>query len=203
MPDQSRNKIKLNVRVTPSKKQEWQDALEPGETLSYLVQHAVDREIRDEYVHVKTIDELGEAGGNDTDIDTSGIEDQIDELRSTVSAINRKIDTIAAEGEDTDKESVEELAINILPRLPQYPDDAPRDAAETLPGKQNPLETITVFIASREDTDINVDGSAQRLSTQLREPEHRVRQALLHLERQTTETVHSAVVDGTRHWVRF
>ncbi len=32
MPDGSHNKVKLNVRVTPEKKKEWQDALDDGQT---------------------------------------------------------------------------------------------------------------------------------------------------------------------------
>ncbi len=201
MPD--RNKIKLNARVTPAKKQEWQDALEDGETLSSLVQRAVDREIRDEYVHVKAIDELGETGRSDVNIDTSGIEDQIDELRSTVSAVNRKIDTIAAKDDEGGEESFEDLAEDLLSRIPHYPGDFPRDAIESLPGGDSPVETIEALMTAREHTDINIDGSAQRLATELREPEHRVRHALLYLERDTTENVHSTMHDGIRHWVEF
>jgi len=199
--DSSRNKIKLNARVTPSKKQEWQDALEDGETLSSLIQRAVDREIRDEYVHVKAIDEIGDSGGSD--IDTTGIETRIQELEATVNAVNTKIDTIAAAGDDAGEETIEDLAIDLLPRLPQYPDDAPREAAEMLPGKGNPVETITALIDARAHTGTTIDGSANRLSTELREPEHKVRQALIHLEHESTETVHSAIHGGVRHWVRF
>lgn len=197
MASDSRNKVKLNARVTPSKKQEWKNALEEGETLSSLVQRAVDREIRDEYVHVNAIDELGDA--DSAELDTTHIEERMRELQATVSAVNTKIDTIAAAGDDTDEEAIEDLAIDILPRLPQYPQDAPRDAAETLPGNQDPVRTITKLIEARPD----IDGSAQRFATDMREPDHKVRQALLHLEQETTEDVHSAIVEGTRHWMRI
>ena len=206
MPDDdtSRNKVKLNARVAPTKKQEWRDALEDGQTLSSLIQRAVDREIRDEYVHVKAIDELGEKGGSDVDIDTSGIEDQLGELRSTVSAVNRKIDTLAAAGDEQNSvESFEDLAEKLLSRLPHYPEDFPRDAVESLPGIESPEETIEALMDSRHVKDIRIEGSAQRLSTEISEPEHRVRHALLFLERDTTEHVHSIMYDGVRHWVQF
>ena len=205
MPDDtSRNKTKLNARVTPSKKQEWQDALEPGETLSSLIQRAVDREIRDEYVHVKAIDEIGDSGGSD--IDTTGIEERIGELQATVSALNSKVDTIAAAGDkggDGGEEAIEDLAMDILPRLAQYPQDAPRAAGGTLPGGESPTETIQTLIDAGPQTDANIDGSAERFATELREPDHKIRRALIHLERDTTENVQSAVVNGVRHWVKF
>lgn len=206
VPGDSRNKTKLNARVTPSKKQEWQEALEDGETLSSLVQRAVDREIRDEYVHVKTIDEFGNADSGD--IDTTGIEDRIDELQATVSAVNRKIDTLAATGDAGDEEeSIEELSMDVLPRLPVYPRDIPEHALKDMEGMgdMDPQEYVKYIINTSQNpsTDVMIDGSAQRISTEMREPEHKVRQALLHLERETTENVHSAVVDDTRHWMRF
>jgi hypothetical protein len=37
MADGTHDKVKLNVRVPPNKKQEWKDALDEGETLSSLV----------------------------------------------------------------------------------------------------------------------------------------------------------------------
>lgn len=206
VPGDSRSKIKLNARVTPSKKQEWQDALEDGETLSSLVQRAVDREIRDEYVHVKAIDELGDADPGD--IDTTGIEDRIDELQATVSAVNRKIDTLAATGDaGEEEESIEELSMDVLPRLPAYPRDIPEHALKDMEGMgdMDPQEYIEFVVSAARDpsTELNIDGSAQRISTEMREPEHKVRQALLHLEQETTEDVHSAIVDGTRHWMRI
>lgn len=199
MPDESRNKIKLNVRVTPSKKEEWRGALEDGETLSSLVQRAVDKEIRNEYVPIEAVEAVEATEPQDTSYETDTLE-AIEELQTTVNALNSKIDTIAA-NDGGDEESIEDLAIDILPRLPQYPGDVPLYAVETLP--ESPTETIEVLIEARKSTEINIDGSAQRFATELREPEHRVRQALLYLERDTTENVHSAISDGIRHWMRF
>ncbi|GAB7091372.1 hypothetical protein JCM18237_16430 [Halorubrum luteum] len=205
MPGDSRNKVKLNARVTPAKKQEWQNALEDGETLSSLVQRAVDREIRDEYVHVKTVEDLG--GTDSVDIDTTGIENRIDDLQSTVSAVNRKIDTLAAtEDAGQGEESIEDLSMNVLPRLPAYPSDIPDHILRDMDGMKHmePKEYIEFIVESGIDpsTDVMIDGSAQRLSEEMREPEHKIRQALLYLERETTEAVHSALVDDTRHWMR-
>lgn len=205
MASGSHSKVKLNVRVPPSKKEEWKGALEDGETLTSLVRRAVDREINNEYTHVKTVENLG--GRDSVDIDTTGIENRIDDLQSTANAVNRKIDTLAATvDDDGEEESIEGLSMDILPRLPVYPSDIPDHVLRDMGGKEdmNPEDYVEFIVEAGMDpsTDVMIDGSAQRISTDMREPEHKVRQALLHLEQNTTEGVHSAIVDGTRHWMR-
>ncbi|WP_161606890.1 hypothetical protein [Natronolimnohabitans innermongolicus] len=50
MSDGAYRKVKLNVCVPPTKKEEWKDVLEEEEILTSLVQRAVGWEIRDEYI---------------------------------------------------------------------------------------------------------------------------------------------------------
>ncbi|GAB7009529.1 hypothetical protein [Halorubrum trueperi] len=207
MSDEQRNKIKLNVRVARSKKKEWKEALADGETLSSLVQRALDREINNEYVPIEAVEQTDDTGSGE---DVSQLSEKLDELHRDIAAANSKIDTLAAVGdtEDSDDtESIEELAMDILPRLPAYPRDIPEYALKDMGGrgemsKQEYIEFIIDTLRST-DTGAAIDGSANHFAGQLREPEHKARQALLHLEQETTENVHSAIVDGTRHWMRF
>ena len=56
---------------------------------------------------------------------------------------------------------------------------------------------------SRKDSGIRtIDGTAQKIAREIREPTPTVRQALRYLESNTTENVQSAIVDGRRHWMR-
>ncbi|MFC6613768.1 hypothetical protein ACFQAS_02130 [Halopenitus salinus] len=207
MANEQRNKIKLNVRVARAKKKEWKKALADGETMSSLVQRAVDREINNEYVPIEAVEQTDDTGSGE---DVSQLSEKLDELHRDIAAANSKIDTLAAVGdtEDSDDtESIEELAMDILPRLPAYPRDIPEYALKDMGGrgemsKQEYIEFIIDTLRST-DTGVAIDGSANHFAGQLREPEHKARQALLHLEQETTENVHSAIVDGTRHWMRF
>lgn len=205
MADGAHDKVKLNVRVPPNKKQEWKDSLEEGETLSSLVRRAVDYEIRDEYVSKDAIDDL--VGSTDQpDIDFSSLTDRLDEMQRTVEAFESKLDTLSASSTEEDEEDIEDLAMDLLPRLPSYPQDIPEDVLRNLDGTgdMDPQEYISYIIpASRKDEDFPViEGTAQRFAREMREPTPKVREALIYLETNTTENVESAIVDGARHWVR-
>ncbi len=206
MPDDtSRNKVKLNARVTPSKKQEWQAALEDGETLSSLVQRAVDREIRDEYVPVEAVSEV-ESTHTGSDFDTTGIEDRLDELQSTVLAVNNKVETALAPTEtEVDQEPIEDLAVGLVSRLPTLRSVPAHIRSSHDYQESDTLQERVAYVigAQKHDQELEFDGSVRRFAHEVREPEHRIRQALLHLENETTEDVRSTIVDGTRHWVRF
>lgn len=205
MADGAHDKVKLNVRVPPDKKQEWKDSLEDGETLSSLVRRAVDHEIRNEYVAKDAIDDL--VGSNDpSDVDLSSVTNRLDELQGTVEAFENKLDTLSASSTSDDEEDIEELAMDLLPRLPSYPEDIPEHALRGMEGTgdMNFQEYIRFIVpTSRADEDFpTIDGTAQRFARELRESTPKVREALLHLERRTTENVTSAVVGEERHWMR-
>lgn len=207
MPDGAHEKVKLNVRVTPSKKHEWQAALDDDETLSSLVRSAVDKEINDEYVPQQAIDDF--TGSTEGNVDLSPIEEQLGDLKRSVASVEHKVDTISVtqtSDEDGGSTDIEELAMDLLLRLPTYPGDIPNEVLKEMGGMgdKDPQEFISYIIqARREDPRISLDGSAQRFSSEIREPTHVVREALCYLENDTTENVRSAIVDGTRHWMRL
>ncbi len=96
--------------------------------------------------------------------------------------------------------------MDVLPKVPSYPNDIPENVLEDVEGMggMDAQEYIEFVVnGTREIPEFSIDGSAQRLSTEMREPEHKVRDALRYLEQETTETVHSGIVDSVRHWMRF
>ncbi|MFC6975860.1 hypothetical protein ACFQL1_16110 [Halomicroarcula sp. GCM10025709] len=205
MPDGAHDKVKLNVRVPPNKKQEWKDSLEEGETLSSLVRRAVDHEIRDEYVSKGAIDELV-TPTDQSDIDLSSLTDRLEEMQQTVEAFESKLDTLSASSTEEADGDIENLAMDLLPRIPTYPQDIPEHVLRSVEGTgdMDPKEYISYIIpASRKDEDFPlIEGTAQRLAREMREPTPKVREALIYLETDTTENVESAIVDGVRHWMK-
>lgn len=205
MADGTHDKVKLNVRVPPYKKQEWKDALDESETLSSLVRRSVDREINDEYVPQETVDDI--VGSTDqADVDLSSVMTRFDDLQQTVEALEGKFDSLSASDASVEEEDIEDLAMDLLPRLPSYPHDIPEQALQEMSGTANmdPREYIDFIVTtSRGDDEMNtIDGTAQKFAREIREPTPTVRQALRYLESDTTENVKSAIVDGRRHWMR-
>lgn len=205
MADGTHDKVKLNVRVPPKKKQEWKNALDEGETLSSLVRRSVDRELRDEYVPRSAVDDIV-ATTDQANVDLSSVMARFDDLQQTVEALEGKFDTLSVSDASIEEEDVEDIAMDLLPRVPSYPHDIPEQALRDTGGAEDmdAREYIELIVkASRKDSDFNtIDGTAQKFAREIREPTPVVRQALQYLESDTTENVKSAIIDGRRHWMR-
>ena len=199
-------KVKLNARVTPAKKEEWKNKLDEDETMSSLVRRAVDKEINGEYVPQEAIEDFS-GGPSQSDIDLSPILEQLAELQRSVTSVEQQVNNFSAtQADDNEDKNIEELAMDLLPRLPNYPNDIPEHALKDMGGMggKDPREYVSdLVVATRKDPQLSIDGSTQRFSHELQEPAYIIRESLCYLENDTTETVHSAIVDGTRHWMRF
>lgn len=202
---ESHRKVKLNVRVPSSKKEEWKDSLDEDGTLSALVRRAVDKELSDEYLPRDAVEAM-ELHSGKQDIDLTEVTGRLSELQRTAEAIEGKVDTLSSGDARTEEGDIEELAMDLLPRLPSYPHDVPQHVLEALGGKgeMDDREYIRYLVeSSRHDSELEIDGSAQRFAREIRESTPVVREALLYLEDKTTENIKSAVYDGTRHWMRL
>jgi hypothetical protein len=206
MPDGAHEKVKLNVRVTPNKKDEWQADLDDDETLSSLVRSAVDKEVNDEYIPKQAINDF--TGSGDGNVDLSPVESQLRDLRSAVTSVEHKLDTMSVSQSGDDEEmpqDIEELAMDLLPQVPSLK-QLPEGVLKNVDGIKysDTRELISLLIeARREVPEISFDGSAQRFAHETKEPIYIVREALCYLENETTENVQSAVVDGVRHWMKL
>jgi len=197
MPDGAHSKTKLNVRVPPSKKDEWRDALDDGESLTSLVRRAVDREIRDEYIHRDAVEELGAAGAGD--IDFTEVTEQIAELQSTVEAMQTQLDA-QQDHEGYPEAKVRDVAMNVVDYIPEAPDP---DAVSSHEERLRYVEMQIKNDSQGPSMDKSLDGSAEKIAGLASEDELAlVREALIFLERRTTVSVESVIVDGTRHWVQ-
>jgi len=204
-PDESSSsRPKLNVRISESKKQEWKDSLDDGETLTSLVRRAVDREINDDYVPKDALN-VAVDSSNQVDIDLSSLTSRLDELQRTVEAFEDKLDSISA-SDGQGEEGIESLAMDLLPRLPSYPHDIPDHILKggSSANKMDAQEYISHIVSAsrRDDSFPTIEGTAQRFAREMREPTPKVREALIHLETNTTEDVASAIVDDYRHWMK-
>lgn len=193
MPD--RNQVPLNVRVSPTKKDEWKTAIDNDETLAGVVRRAVDRELNNEYVHVDAADHLD--GGDD--IDFTEVTTDLNSLSGQVEALQSELDNALTPGSMPPEDQLSEVAMQVLAQIPRYsefPDFVQREV-----GEMDTMAGVKTAIESRET---RVDGSTQAITFKLDDDESEliVRQALIYLENRTTENVRSTVADGTRHWVR-
>lgn len=201
MADGAHEKVKLNVRVPPSKKQEWKEALKDGETLTALVRRAVDKEIGNEYVPVDVLDNLG---GNQ-ELDLSEITDQLDSLQGLIESLQRQIDLEAiGEAKAPTAEDISDVAMEVVEFIPTYYDlhnDLLRMAGEV----EDTVKAYKTAIeyAQQNEPEILPDGTVGAIAEKMREEDdHLVWQALVYLERRTTEPVESVSVGGQRYWIR-
>lgn len=201
MPDGSHRKEKLNVRVTPSVKEEWKASLGEGETLTSLVQTAVERHLNDEYVHVGTIENLDSGG---SDVDLSEVTERLDDLHGTIESLHQEMDALASTGSSYDTDQVSEVAMDLMDHIPTWATpDLPEQRLIT--GEREKLDAAETAIKDdlRNERDLTIDGSVDRLANEVDESPGLVRQALIYLEQNTTANIGSVVVDGTRHWVQL
>jgi archaellum component FlaC len=209
MADGTHSKVKLNVRVTPSKKEEWKEALDDGQTLSSLVQTAVDKEIGDDYIPRQALEDLETSADVEVDLsevntELNGVNSKLSGLQQTVSGLQAQIDDLSTPGEEPEEREISDLAMDLAGHVPQFR-DFPKDVHESV--RSSDMETeyaitdILKFVRDEEPQHF-VDGSAQKLAQYVEADIPRVRQALIYLETKTTEDIGSVIVEGTRHWYR-
>jgi len=209
MPDGKHSKEKLNVRVPPQKKQEWKDHLEDGESLTSLVQRAVDREVRDEYVPQQALDELQSEGSSE--IDFTEITTRLEDLQSTVTALQNQIDEQSTVESQYSEKEVSAVAMQAYQHVPDYTDvstsESPPDADIDL--DDGPIDESDIEVTWGVDEDSELadtpaysKGTAERIAHVLDEDVPLVRKSLIYLENETTEDVFSVIMDSTRYWVR-
>lgn len=209
MADGTHSKVKLNVRVTPSKKQEWKDELEEGQTLSSLVQTAVDKELSDEYVPRQAIEDLETSA--DIEVDLSEVTDHLDGVNSrlnglqqSVSGLQSQIDDLVTPGDQPEEEETSDLAMDLASHIPSFSEfdrEIQESVDESDMDAEYAVKDVLTFIR-QEDPEKFIDGSAQKFSKYVEADVPRVRQALIYLENKTTEDIGSVTIDGTRHWYR-
>ncbi|WP_324757009.1 hypothetical protein [Haloarcula montana] len=209
MADGAHSKVKLNVRVTPSKKQEWKDSLDDGQTLSSLVQRAVDKEIGDEYIPRQALDDLEISDSVEVDLsevssELNGLNSKVGGLQQTVSSLQTQLDDLSVPGEEPDEKEISDLAMALASHVPKFSNYS-KDLQERVHSSNMERKyAITDKLKTLREKEPQkfIDGSAQRHVQYVDADLPRVRQALIYLEKQTTENIGSVMVNGTRHWYR-
>lgn len=200
-PDDAHDKVKLNIRVPPSKKEEWKDALDEGETLTSLVRRAVDKEVRDRYVPIAATDELT----GEQEADLTEITDRLDQLQGHIESLQRQIDIESVtETQGPTGEEITDLAMEAVEHIPTY-NDLHSDLRRMAGNVDDELNAYRSHIeyAQQKDATKLPDGTVTDIAEKMREDDDQlVWHALVYLEQQTTEPVDSIIVGGQRYWIR-
>jgi len=204
MSDSDDDRTQINMRVSSSKKEEWDNALAENETLTGLIRRSVDKELNDEYVHVSAIESISD---DSTSQKTESLESDIEDLKSTINVLSAKIDTLntptGQKSKDVDEDDIEDLALRLIDELPSHPQDVPRDAVDIINDMDDRDAARTLIEYSRKTDEKTLDGRPERFAGLLDAPVWSVREALNHLEYNTTERVVSVSMSDSRHWFRF
>ena len=181
----------IQIRLSPDKKRDWLDYLDsdsPHGTLTDLIKTSVDNRIDSKWV-------LKEKQDADTGDVPEDLGDALDNITERLAAIENRLDEreLSHDPEDADntleEHELRRLAYQVHDKLPVVND---AEHLKSLVRHDSP----TLDVQTRP----SITGTAQDLSKAIDSPENDVRDALLYLERQDTETIESIVHDSTRRW---
>lgn len=183
----------VRIRIDPSKKREWLIyAAENDLSLTDLIKDAVDNTISDTWVLAGEVET--QETPDTVDVDTSGIEDGVQEIISRLEAFETQLDgvTLGEGGEAAtdylNRGELLELGNRCHNQLPIVAD-----------GDQ--LIELTSQVVMPEGSVVpNLTGTAHDIAVVLGENEQHVRQALIFLEREQHTNISSIVHDGIRRW---
>ena len=182
----------VRIRIDPARKRDWLVyADEHDLSLTDLIKEAVDNTINDTWVLA------GDAEPdepNTVDVDTSKLENDLDEVLSRLNAFETQLDGVTLqEGADTSTEYLDRSELIFLAN--RCHDQLPKAAD----GDQLRELSSQVFIP--EETEVpQLTGVAHDIALALEESEQHVRQALIFLEREQNANISSIIHDGVRRW---
>lgn len=189
MADDRHEQKQVLIRIPEDEKEKWKDAAEESYgSLKHLISESVSKELSNEYVHVKAIENTNASGD---EIDMSPIEDRLEGLESSVDTVIERIDEFDApqrnEVEELSEEELQNLAFKCQDNLPIV------DGEDEMRGLE---------MTGMEDEDIipKITGRAQDIAKYLGEDVTHVRKALLYLENNVDSRVRSIIDGGNRRW---
>lgn len=183
----------IRIRIDPARKKRWLEyAHEYDLSLTDLIKEAVDNTISDTWVLASE----GEAEEQSpmVDVDTSELEDGMQEILSRLNAFEIQLDDVtlsdaASQSTDyLDRSELISLANRCHNQLPKAAD-----------GDQ--LIELTSQILLPEESEIpKLTGTAHDIAVVLGESEQHVRQALIFLEQEQNANISSIIHKGIRRW---
>ncbi|ADD03826.1 uncharacterized protein Nmag_0234 [Natrialba magadii ATCC 43099] len=177
----------VHVKISKEKKIEWLNyAFEHYRgNLSTLVVEAVDNTINDEWVLA------GEDTGEEVNVDFSGVDDDLDEIKGQMSALAEQVDALTLA--QTEPEGYEELDRDELLTLA----NRVRDVLPEVPNEWVLTHILQETVADDVDHP-ETSGSAEDIAEYLGEHRHHVHDAAVLLEQ---EPEVESVLDGSvRRW---
>jgi hypothetical protein len=201
----------IAVRVSRNKKERWEEYAEESHqnTLSQLVRIAVEREIAQE-------DSLQppEQRGQDTTEPASEVVDKLNEIKSNLRAIDRRLSTL--ESDKYGDEDITELATNIHAILPSSIAGIQHAVAEKHDIRsvdQDQSQSVAVHTgaegiagkaSNQSDSDLNYPctGSVEDIARRLDADEEAVYMAIKRLQNTTFSVYSTESGDGTVHYYK-
>lgn len=181
----------IQIRLSPDKKQKWIEYLNsdsPHGTLTDLIKTSVDNRIDSKWV----LKDKQDADAGDV---PENLGNALDNVTERLAAIENRLDEqeLSHDPEDSDdtleEHELRRLAYQVHDKLPVVND---ADHLKSLVRHDSP----TLDVQTRP----SITGTAQDISAAIDAPHNDVRDALLYLERQDTETIDSIIHDSTRRW---
>jgi Arc/MetJ-type ribon-helix-helix transcriptional regulator len=178
----------INIAVQPKVKAEWEEAIEETgryESMTQLIRDAVRNElIRIGYKDGVTED-IPRGNSQPVDVDLSGIEDEISEMKAELRGVNQRIERISLATDAQQDTELMDLASELHDELPRVTD--PETLSEDSPSESGAWE-----------------GQPWRLAQEVDRPEYDVTRALALLEQQMSRVKSTTViVDGSPHNVYY
>ena len=122
----TRNRVPLNVRVTPTKNDEWKTAVNDDEHFPEIVRSAVDKGLDDEYAHVDAAERLD----NGKDIDSTEETTDLDSLSGQVEFLQNEVGDALTPGSMPPEDQLREETMQVLAPIPRYGDGSDRGSTD-------------------------------------------------------------------------
>ncbi|AUX08289.1 hypothetical protein AArcSl_0639 [Halalkaliarchaeum desulfuricum] len=186
MPRNGREQI--NIAVQPEVKSEWKDAIEETgryESMTQLIRDSVENELRRIGYKEGVTEDIPSGDSQSIDVDMSGIEDEIAEMKAELRGVNQRIERISLATDAQQDTELMDLASELHDELPRVAD--PEALSEEPPIESGAWE-----------------GQPWRLAQEVDGSEYDVTRALALLEHQMSRVKSTTViVDGSPHNVYY
>ena len=186
MPRNGRDQI--NIAVKPEIKSDWENAIEETgryESMTQLIRDSVKNELIRIGYNEPITEEIPSGNSQSVDVDMSGIEDEIAEMKKELRGVSQRIERISLATDAQQDTELMQLASELHEILPRINDP------ETL-SKEPPKESGAW------------EGQPWHLARRVDEEEYDVTRALALLEQQMSRVKNTTVIaDGSPHNVYY
>lgn len=187
MPMPRNGREQINIAVQPQIKAEWEDAIEETgryESMTHLIRDAVENELIRVGYKEGVKEDIPSGESQPVDVDMSGIEEEIAEMKEELRGVNQRIERISLATDAQQDTELMDLASELHDELPRIDD--------------------SVDISEKVNESGAWNGQPWQLARVVDESEYDVTRALALLEQQMSRVKSTTVIaDGSPHNVYY